>query len=179
MFGCSSQKTEDIIRAYEKTHNSHNVDKVLSFYDDDIVFELKGVWIKSGIDEIRTLEEWDAALNSNLKFESIIVRQDSVFCKVIENNEWFKAINITNLVHDPTVFIVMNGKIKKIIAVPSEETGMEIQAAIGSVYQWSGIVNDNTINDLIQNGEFVYSKEAAGKWLILLSKWNEDKTDFK
>jgi hypothetical protein len=171
MFGCTVQDGEKIIRSYEKAHNSHDVEKVLSFYSDDIEFELKGVWVKSGINEVRAITEWDAALNSNLKFESIIREEDSVFCRVIENNDWFGAVNIVNLVHDPVVFIIQDGKIKKIIATPSEKTGMEIQAVIGSVYQWSDMVKDNTIHDLIQNGEFVYSREAAGKWLDLFKRW--------
>lgn len=172
IFGCTVQNGGEIIRSYEKAHNSHDVEKVLSFYSDDIEFELKGIWIKSGIDEIRTLAEWDAALNSNLKFESIITKNDTVFCKVIENNDWFRAVNIVDLVHDPTVFIIQDGKIKKIIAYPSEKTGMEIQTVIGSIYQWSDRVKDNTIYNLIPDGEFIYSGEAARKWLDLFKKWN-------
>ncbi len=117
------------------------------------------------------LEEWDATLNSNLKLESMTSKGDTVFCRVVENNDWFRAIDITDLVHDPSVFVVNNGKIKKIIVYPSEKSRKEIEAAIGELYQWSQKVQDSTINDLLQNGQFVYSAKAAEKWHDLFNRW--------
>ncbi len=168
---CSKEKTQEVVKSYITAHNTHDIENVLAFYDENIVFELKGVWTKKGVSEMQFFEEWDAALNSNLKLESITSKGDTVFCRVVENNDWFRAIDITDLVHDPVVFVVNNGKIKKIIAYPSEKTGKEIEAAIGVLYQWSQKVKDSTINDLIQNGQFVYSAKAAEKWLDLFNKW--------
>jgi hypothetical protein len=120
---------------------------------------------------MRSLEEWDAALNSNLKLESITSKEDTVFCRIVENNDWFGSVDIIDLVHDPVVIVLNNGKIKKIIVFPSEKTGKEIEAAIGALYQWSQKAQDSTINDLIQNGQFVYSAKAAEKWLDLFDRW--------
>ncbi|RLD26478.1 MAG: hypothetical protein DRI75_11640 [Bacteroidetes bacterium] len=171
IFSCSNEKNLDVIKSYIEAHNKHDIEKVLTLYDENIVLELKDVWTKRGLSEMRSLEEWDAALNSNLKLESITSKGDTLFCRVVENNDWFRAVDITDLVHDPTVFVVNNGKIKKIIGYPSEKTGKEIEAAIGELYQWSQKNQDSTINDLIQNGQFVYSAEAAEKWLGLFSRW--------
>jgi len=168
---CSSKKPQEVIKSYISAHNNHDIEKALTFYDENIVFELKGIWTKKGVSEMQFLEEWDATLNSNLKLESMTSKGDTVFCRVVENNDWFRAIDNTDIVHDPTVFIVNNGKIKKIIAYPSEKTGKEIEAAIGELYQWSQKAQDSTINDLIQNGQFVYSAEAAKKWLELFKRW--------
>ncbi len=168
---CSSKKPQEVIKSYISAHNNHDIEKALTFYDENIAFELKGIWTKKGVSEMQFLEEWDATLNSNLKLESMTSKGDTVFCRVVENNDWFRAIDNTDIVHDPTVFIVNNGKIKKIIAYPSEKTGKEIEAAIGELYQWSQKAQDSTINDLIQNGQFVYSAEAAKKWLELFKRW--------
>jgi hypothetical protein len=167
-----TQNSLKLVKTYEKLHNIHDIVGAMSLYHSEIEFELVGTWIKSGKEEIRELEEWDRVLNSNLKFESIYVKGDSVFCKVIEKNDWFKAVGIKQIVHDPTIFVVSNGLIKKIIANPKKEVGEQIGAKIGSIYSWSNITNDNTINELIKDGEFIYSEESAKKWLTLLKKWN-------
>ena len=122
------------------------------------------------MNEIISLEQWDASLNSHLKLESMSTKKDSLFCRIIENNDWFKAVNVIDLIHDPTVFIIAEGKIKKIIAYPSEKTGEAIGNAIGSIYQWLATNQDSTIYNLIQNDQFVYSKEAANQWIELFNK---------
>jgi len=171
IISCSKEKTQEVVKSYITAHNAHDIENALTFYEENIAIELKGVWIKKGLSEMRSLEEWDAVLNSNLKLESITSKEDTVFCRIVENNDWFGAMDITDLVHDPTVLVVKNGKIEKIIAYPSEKTGKEIGAAIGALYQWSQKVQDSTINDLIQNGQFVYSAKAAEKWLDLFDRW--------
>lgn len=170
-FSCSTERNQEVVKSYITAHNAHDIKKALTFYDENIVFELKGVWIKEGLSEMQSLEEWDAALHSNLRLESITSKKDSVFCKVVENNDWFGAVDITNLVHDPSVFVVKDGKIKKIIGYPSPKTGKKIEAVIGALYQWSHKVQDSTINELIQNGQFVYSTKAAEKWIDLFDRW--------
>jgi hypothetical protein len=145
-------------------------------YHDDIRFELIGTWTKLGKVEIRKLEEWDKALNSNLKIVTVETKGDSVFCRVIEKNDWFKAVGIEQIVHNPTIFIVMNGRIKNIIAYPSAEIGKQIGVKLTSIYSWSEIARDSTINELIIDGKFIYSGETAKKWLMLLEKWNKKDT---
>ncbi|MCD2259524.1 hypothetical protein [Psychroserpens luteolus] len=170
VLSCSNETHQKTIESYIATHNNHDIEKTMEFYDESIIFELKGVWTKKGKRDIRALEEWDAALNSHLKLESINSKEDTIFCKVIENNDWFRGVGITNLVHDPAIFVVSNGKIKNIIGYPSEKTGKEIGTAIGKLYQWSQKNQDSTINELIINGQFIYSAQAAEKWLTLFEK---------
>ena len=172
-----NQNSITLIKKYEKLHNSHDINEIMLLHHDDIKFELIGVWTKSGKEEIRELEEWDRTLNSNLKFETFVVRGDSVLCKVIEKNDWFKSVGIEQLVHDPTIFIVSKGHVKKIVAYPSEGISKEIGAKLGSIYSWSNMTRDSTINELIVNGEFIYSAETAKKWLYLLEKWNKYKAE--
>jgi hypothetical protein len=172
VFSCT-QKNNDLIIRYEKLHNSHDIDEVMKLFHNDITFELIGTWIKSGKKEIRELEEWDSALNSNLTFKSISIHKDSIFYKVVEKNDWFKGVGIDELFHDPTIFIVKDDKILKIIANPNPETGKKIHKAIQSLYYYSNTARDSTINDLIVDGEFIYSKTAANKWKIIFKDWKD------
>lgn len=174
LFSCSNNNSQETVKSYISAHNEHNIEKALTFCDDQIEFELIGVWARKGIEDMRALESWDAALNSHLKLESVYSKGDSVFCRIIENNDWFRAVEIKDLINDPVVFIVANNKIIKIIGYPSNETGMQIEAAIGNLFQWAEQTNDSTIYSLIQNGQFVYSTQAAEKWLELFSRWKSE-----
>ncbi len=172
---CSKDEAQETVKAYFEAHNNHDVEKELSYYHQDIVFELKNTWTKKGVQEMKSLAVWDSTTNSNLKLESFQIKGDSVLCKVIENNIWFSEVGIKDLVHNPTIFIIKDNKIKKIIAVPSEETGKKIHQAIGSIMQWSKKKGDSTIYELLPNGQFIYSSESALKWITLFEKWKSEK----
>ena len=171
IISCKKDQTRNTIISYIDAHNEHNTVEELSHYHQEILFELKDTWTKSGIEEMRSLSIWDSVLNSNLQLEDIKISGDSAFCKIIENNDWFSAVGINDLIHDPTVFVIEDNKIKKIIAYPSRETGTKVHEVIGSIMQWSQKHQDSTIYELIPNGAFVYSAEAAHTWLDLIERW--------
>jgi hypothetical protein len=170
---CSCNKTSsgDLVKSYIDAHNKHDIIEAMSYFDEDIEFELQGVWEKTGLENVRSLEVWDSTLNSHLKLESIRISGDTVFCKVIENNDWFRNIDVVDITHNPTIFIVEQDKIKKIIAVPSEELGTKIDNAMGSIMEWSQQNKDSTLFELLPNGEFIYSEESAKKWINLFNSW--------
>jgi len=178
MSACSTSP-ESVILAYEREHNAHDVESALSFLTDDIIFDFQGVWVKRGKDALRELEEWDAALNSNLKVTLVRESQDSTYCSVVESNDWFRAIGLEQITHDPVIFITREGKISKIIAAPSMESGPLIMAAMKDISDWSSVVGDTSLSFLIKDGEFLYSKETAARWLVLFQKWNAYKTGQK
>ena len=170
VLGCAQDNREEVLKSYMAAHNAHEIEKVLSYVDEDVVFDLKGVWVKEGKAAMKSLEKWDSTLNSNLRLESVSLKADTLFCKVVENNDWFKAVGITDLVHDPVAFIIEDDQIKNIVAFPSQETGKKIEAAVGSIYQWSAQVKDSTIHELIIDGQFIYTSDAANKWLELFER---------
>jgi hypothetical protein len=152
-------------------HNGHDVDEVMGFYTSHPTFHLKGVWTRNGLEQIRGLESWDAALNSHLKLKNAYISGDTVYCQVIESNDWFKSVDIDSLSHDPVAFVLNDEKIAEIIATPKTETGFRINSALTALYTWSDSTNDKVINELIIGGTFVYSAEAAGKWMELFERW--------
>ena len=169
LFSCSNDNGS-ILNQYITTHNSHNIDKSLSFYTNDISFELTGTWIKKGKSQIRELEEWDAALNSKLDFYITNESGDSLFCKGTEENDWFKGVGIDKIEYDSIIFIFEDGLIAKVIANPSVETNKRIAEAFGTVLKYTKVTGNNILQELIPNGEFVYSAESAGKWLRLFDE---------
>ena len=173
VISCDKENKVDIISSYFENHNNHDIENALNHYGEDVVFELKGVWTKTGLADMRSLEEWDAALNSHLRLESAEVSGDTVRCKVIESNDWFRSVGIDSLVHDPAVFVIRDGKFRHIMGYPSAETGKQVEAAMGKIFQWSAMTGDSTVYDLIHQGQFVYSTESANTWMELFGKMKD------
>ena len=178
LVSCASENKADVIKSYFSVHNNHDIENALNYYSEDVVFELKGVWTKTGLADMRSLEEWDAALNSQLRLEAAEVSGDTVRAKVIESNDWFRSVGIDSLVHDPAVFVISDGKFKHIMGYPSAETGKQVEAAMGKIFQWSAMTGDSTVYGLIQQGQFVYSTESANMWMELFEKM-KDSVNFK
>ena len=170
LIACGEKENTDLIQSYFEVHNSHDVEKALSYFSEEAVFELKGVWTKKGLIELRGLEEFDAAMNSHLELKDMRESGDTIYCKVVENNDWFGNMGITDLVHDPVIMVVRDQKINHIIGFPNQETGQEIEAAIEGVFQWSQMHGDSTIYKLLPNGKFQYSNEAGAQWKALFKK---------
>ncbi len=47
---CSNKKPQEVIKSYITAHNTHDIEKALTFYDENIVFELKDVKTKKGVE---------------------------------------------------------------------------------------------------------------------------------
>lgn len=164
--------SQEIIYKYIEAHNSHDVQRELSFYHPEVVFEIENTWTKQGLREMEELARWDSTLYSNLHIEAIEWKNDSLFCNVIENDDWFSAIGIQNVKHERTLFVLKDEKILKIVAHPSEEIAKLISLRMEKLIEWSSTNNDSTIFSLLDNGRFVYSTANAAKWLLLFGKWH-------
>jgi len=174
-----SKDNKTILQDYVSSHNSHNVEKSLSFYSEDITFELVGTWVKSGKEKIKELEEWDSATNSNLSFQIVREYGDTLFCTGEEKNDWFTAVGIETINYSSIKFVFENQLIKKIVAEPNPEVNEKIGKVMGSIMEYTALTNSNVISELLPDGEFIYSKDSAEKWLKLLKAWNDDKSATK
>ena len=74
------------------------------------------VWTKEGKEQIRNLAEYDAALNSELICPDFMISKDTVKCKTIEKNDWFRLAGIDSVEYEYSYFIIEKGLISKIIA---------------------------------------------------------------
>jgi len=172
-----TQNNKSILNEYMNAHNSHNIQKPLAYYSDDITFQLVGTWTKNGKEEIAELEEWDSAVNSKLQFYVQKESGDTLFCYGTETNDWFTAIGINEIKYDLIIFIFDNQVITKIIAKLDPEINERIGRAMGSIIEYTTQTNNDILSELIPKGEFIYSQESAKKWLKLLGEWNKERTD--
>lgn len=162
-----------IVLQYLDFHNKHDIENEISYLKNDIIFEAVDVWTKEGKDQIRNLAEYDAALNSELICYDFKISKDTVKCKTIEKNDWFRLADIDSVEYEYSYFIIEEGLIAKIIAKLTVNSTEEITSKLQSIIQWISANNPESLNELMLEGEFQYSKESAIKWLDLLKAWGE------
>ena len=175
LFTSCSKSNKSILDDYVQSHNNHNIEKSLSYFSDDVIFELAGVWVKMGKSKVRELEEWDSELNSQLNFIVHKENGDTLFCTGIEKNDWFTSVGINEVNYDSIIFIFEDKKIKRVFAKTSPEINIKVAEAMKSIVEFTKLTNNNILSQLIPKGEFVYSRESAQQWIKLLEAWKNEK----
>lgn len=174
--GCSSS-LENRVKAYEQAHNNHDIEKVMSFYTNDITFEIVGTWKKAGKEQVSELAEWDAATNSLMIISDIKVVKDTVTFKLKEANDWFRLAGIEFMYYEPCRMVFVDGLIKELKAEVTQESSLAFQELWPSIYQWIYEERNEELSELISEGEFIYNSENAKKWVTLLKEWRERDAD--
>ncbi|GBD87937.1 hypothetical protein BMS3Abin03_01871 [bacterium BMS3Abin03] len=175
IIGCEAKKSNiDTFNKYISAHNSHNVSKTIKCFSNNATFELPGQDTLLGIDKILSLEEWDAALNSNLKVSSFVERGDTLIVNsIIERNDLFKNMGIDSVVYNPGTRIVFkDGLIKAIKPSPLlQESRERIINKLQMFMNWAKLVRPDELKVLLPDGKFIYKKKNAIKWVTLLKEW--------
>jgi hypothetical protein len=91
---CSKPNLDDIVREHIKAVNNDDVKKNLTFFADDIVFEIFDDVKLSGKDQLRGLMESDAVNKARLTIIDIKVEGDTVIVKLTEKNEAYRLLGI-------------------------------------------------------------------------------------
>jgi hypothetical protein len=168
---CASKKLENTVKAYQEAHNNHDIEKEMSLFADDIIYDVVGEWSVEGKEKLRKLAETDVEVNSNLTFTDIKVGENKVTCKVVERNDWLKIIGIDALYCDSGQFIFEKGLIKEVKLKRSQESIDAMNKFRRSFGQWA---SDNRSEELSKlKGSAVLAKEEMGLFMALLRDWRE------
>ncbi len=169
----SSEK--EIVLAYQEAHNAHDVEKALSFFTDDIRYGMTGVWVKQGIDEVRGLETWDAALNSHMNYQVLKVQQSRLNCAATETNDWLKLVGVNEIEYTSIKFEFKGEKIQHIRAQLAGKSEWAIDQAVNDVLRWALEAYPAEVKGLIPRNNFIHGVGQAQRWLDLLKEWKEAK----
>jgi len=175
LIGCNTNKSNiNIFNKYISAHNSHDVGATIKYFRSDATFELPGQDTLFGMDRILSLEEWDAALNSNLQASSFVESGDTVIVNsIVERNDWFKNMGIDSIVYNPGTKIVFEDGLIKAIKPSSliKESRESIINRLQMFMNWAKLVHPDELKELLPEGKFEYKKENAIKWVALLKEW--------
>lgn len=166
----------DRVKAFEKAANSGDVEKSLSFYADDVRFEIVGTpMVIEGKEELRKPIEEHSILNGHLTFTEIKVNGNTVTYKVKEQNDWLKAAGIDALYYEYDQLTFKDGLIKKEIAKPSQKS-MKVMAEFrGSFEKWASEKQGQEWDKLKSEG---ITKENVSRWLAIIRQWRQNRQAF-
>jgi hypothetical protein len=171
--GCSSNLV-DQLRAYETAHNNHDIDQILSLVTDDIEFHLVGAEVSVGKQQIRWIEEWGAAVNSQLTFTDLKVRGNTLTCQATEKNDLFKLYGLEEFAYKSVTFIFHDGLIQEIRVEQSAASSQDVAELRQAFIEWASQERSQKLEELMPQGEAVYHTDNAGAWLALLREWREE-----
>ncbi len=167
-----SPKPLDLVRAYEHAYNSHDLDELLPLYAEDAVFEVKGQFVLKGKEEIRRIAEYGFALHIHMTIDSLTSKGDTVFCELIQMNDWLEATGIDEAFYTGR-FVFQKGLIKHIKGTPTPETEKAFQEVLIPLLEWASKERPEQLAEMMPEGKFVYNAENAQKYLVLLQQWQE------
>lgn len=169
---CSPKlELDERVTAYQEAHNRGNVKKELSFFAEDVKFEVVGQRKMEGKALLRNFVESDATLNSHLIFTDVKVHNNKVTCKVTEKNDYYKLAGIDALNYEYREFTFENGLITEMRSQLTEESAKALQDFGTSFAEWAMENRRDKLVELRREG--VISKDNVGEWLELLRAWRE------
>lgn len=161
------------LRSYEGAHNRHDIEAVMAMCTDDVRFEVVGVWAKVGKEEVRLLEEWDAAIDGSLSLSALVASGETVNCRALERNDWFRLAGISEVEYSSCRFSFRQGLIAEMRCEMTVESREAVSTVLRSVTRWASRERGDEFARLMPEGEFVYGRENAKVWLALLREWRE------
>lgn len=91
---CSKPNLGDIVREHIEAVNTDDVEKNLTFFTDDAVFEIFDVAKLSGKGQLRRLMESDVINKARLTINDMKVEGDTVIVDLTEKNEGYRLLGI-------------------------------------------------------------------------------------
>lgn len=125
-----------LIRAFEDTANRHAVDEIMNMFSDDVEFELVGLARLVGKKEIRSIFEYDAGVNTELRLIKCTANGDTVNCQLVERNDRLRAAGFDKLLYPSCALSFTNKLIRSWRAVPDPEPLRAFNRFWGAVRLW-------------------------------------------
>ncbi|MCP4583736.1 MAG: nuclear transport factor 2 family protein [candidate division Zixibacteria bacterium] len=171
LLNCSGQNPEQLVEKYETLYNSHDVEKLMSLYSDEAVFEVVGLFKLSDTEKIRGVAQYDSALDLTMTISDIKVRGDTAFFKLQENNDWLHAMEIEAAYYDPAYIVFRKNLVYHIKAEASPETMEAFKTAMEGFWPWANENAANRLAEMIPDGEFIYNAQNAVKVVKIINEY--------
>ncbi|MGE5224883.1 MAG: GNAT family N-acetyltransferase [Omnitrophica WOR_2 bacterium] len=163
----------DTVNRYLGAHNRHDLVAALDCLAEDIHYHKVGEWEKHCKEEVYSIEEWDAAIQSNFEVYDIQEDPGEVRCKLIEHNQWLRNIGIEQALYSSMLFKISGESILEIVLEYSAQAQKNIRLILDQILAWAGKERSIFLDQLIFNNAFIYSRENAAFWGVLLKDWRE------
>jgi len=168
-----SPRLEERVKAFERAYNERDVEKVMSFYAEDAVHAVPGVFVAQGSEELRALTEHDAVLNTRLSLGECRTVGDTVRCELTFSSDWTTAAGIRQVRYS-AAFVFSDGLIKEFVTEVSPEGAQAFSNVFNPFLAWASAEKPEQVREMMPEGEFVYSAQNAKRSLALLREWQQE-----
>jgi ketosteroid isomerase-like protein len=168
---CSKPNLGDIIREHIKAVNNDDVEKNLTFFTDDIVFEMDSDAKIYGKDQLRNLMESDVVNKARLTIIDMKMEGSTVIVKLTEKSEGYRLLEIEKLPF--AAIFKFRGRLIEKVKVESPPESLKLwNEKFKPFAEWASEEHPQEFNKMETDG---YSAENARLYLSLLKEWG-DKT---
>lgn len=171
LWSCSP-KPLDLVMEYQHAYNSHDLGQLLPLLAEDATFELTGTFGLKGKDDIRRAAEYDFALHIHMTINRVAPKGDTVFCELIEMNDWLEAAGIEEAYYS-VKFVFRKNLITHIAGNPAPETQKAFDQVLDPLMEWASRERSEQLAEMAPEGKFIYDARNAQRSLALLREWQE------
>ena len=168
---CSQTNLGDIVREHIKAVNNDDVNKNLTFFTDDIVFEIFDDAKLSGKGQLKGLLESDVVNKARLTIIDIKVEGNSVIVKLIEKNEGYRLLGV----EEPPFMAIYKFRGRLLEKVKLEGTPESTKLWDGKFKPFAEWASKEHPQEFSKEEKGGYTAENARLFLSLLQEWR-DKT---
>jgi len=163
---------EEIVLAYRDAFNAHNVDSLLSFYSDDIVFNIPDLQMRmAGKEALRGVAEYDSVLNTHMELTDITVSNDTVFCSIRETNDWMNTAGLSSAFYPKSIFVVSESRIVYLEADMADSSLHNWRSVLVSFFPWAQATYPSALDSVMSEGKFQFNAQSGAVYLELLKEW--------
>jgi ketosteroid isomerase-like protein len=167
---CSQPNLGDIVRKHIEAVNTDDVEKNLTFFTDDAVFEIGARTKLSGKDQLRSLMEADAANKARLTILDMKVEGRTVMARLTGKNEFLRLLGVEESPQRCTY--KFRGRFFEKVTVEFLEGGGLFDEKYRLFAEWAGREHPQEFKRMEAGG---YTAEGTRLGLSLMKEWR-DKT---
>jgi tetratricopeptide (TPR) repeat protein len=159
--------------AYRQAMNSHDLQTVLACLAADYEFKVANSNYKVAKKDIVGHLEWDFAMNARSAYGDIQIKGNTISTVITEQNDFYKAIGVSERKFGFTFVYDDKGLIKEAILEKSLSSSEAFDAAFKPALEWARKERPGELAEIYPNDNFVYNTQMAKRWSQLLSDWHK------
>jgi uncharacterized protein (TIGR02246 family) len=163
---CSKPNLADIVREHVAAVNNDDIEKNLTFFTDDSVFEPDAATKLSGKAQVRNLMEWDVVNNARLSIKDLKVKGTTVIAELTEKNEGWRLLGID--IPFTATYEFRGSYIRRVKLEFSPDSWKTFEDKFEPFAEWAKQAHPEEYQRMSEAG---YSAEGAGLFLSLAKEW--------
>ena len=157
-----------IVREHVAAVNTDDIEKNLTFFTDDSVFEPDPATKLSGKAQVRNLMEWDVGNNARLSIKNLRVEGNTVIAVLTEKNEGWRLLGID--IPFTATYEFRGRRIRRVKLEFSQESWKMFEDKFEPFAEWAKRTHPEEYQRMNQAG---YSAEGARLFLSLAREWRD------